>query len=407
MLIVPIVLLRHTVANGALIEPDELIPESWNGVPVTVGHPTDGGGFATANSPETLSRWHVGRIFNAGMDGDKLKGEAWIEVKRANKVAPGLIPALEAGEEMDVSTGYFSKKETATGSFKGKRYTVAHRDLKPDHLALLPGESGACSWADGCGVRANRGQGMSSKIRDALQTLAGALGIETQERGYDDDVRQMRADLISDDRSPFKPEDEDSLRMMSAPALRELRNKFLRTNSKGVEMDSKEKAALVEKITANSKIDKAALEAMSDDALKAVAAGIEPDANADKDKKPGDGGEKKPDALTAESIAEIVTNTLKEALPKMVPAALAEQERPALIARVTAGGKIDKATAEAMPIETLRAVAGAVAPIMDFSGRGGAPASITAFEKDDPAASMVPQDIGDVIRANAKAREAA
>jgi hypothetical protein len=45
-------------------------------------------------------------------------------------------------------------------------------------------------------------------------------------------VRTIIADLISDDRSPFTPEDELSLRNMSPRALRQMRSDFLKANGR-------------------------------------------------------------------------------------------------------------------------------------------------------------------------------
>jgi hypothetical protein len=327
-LVVPIVLLRHTVANNALIEADELIPESWNGVPVTVGHPaTDGGDFQSANSPEVLSAWHVGRIFNAKMEGDKLKGEAWIDIERANNVAPELVSQLESGEPMDVSTGYFSKHEKASGHYGGKHYRVKHRDLKPDHLALLPNKEGACSWKDGCGVRTNE-----SMLHQAINVLCRAVGI-------------------------------------------------------GTHKETTMKKTLIEKITANSKMKADELEMLDEKTLQMIANGLPAAKNADEedDKKKKD-EEKKPDAnakpLTEEGIAAIVANTLAKTLPAMLPAMLAEGERPALIERVTANGAITKAVAEKMDITALREVANAFAPA-DYSGRGAAMGTFNAAEENE------------------------
>jgi hypothetical protein len=172
-LIVPIVLLKQTVVNGAYVDASELIAPSWNGVPVTVHHPQDdGSAFISANSPQVLSKYHVGRIFNAELDGDTLKGEAWIEVERANKVMPALVDRLENNEQMDVSTGYLAKDRKISGSYGGKPYTLSHHDLKPDHLALLPDSIGACSWDDGCGVRANESSG---SLKQALNMIVNAI----------------------------------------------------------------------------------------------------------------------------------------------------------------------------------------------------------------------------------------
>jgi hypothetical protein len=51
-------------------------------------------------------------------------------------------------------------------------------------------------------------------------------------RGSDDDRRQIIADLISSDDSPFTPDDEDALRMMSNDALRTVRDDFLPKKAK-------------------------------------------------------------------------------------------------------------------------------------------------------------------------------
>lgn len=336
-IVVPIVLLRQTVANSAMIEAGELVPESWNGVPVTVGHPADHDGeFQSANSPEVLSSWHVGRIFNAKMEGDKLKGEAWIDVERAEKVSPGLVAQLESGEPMDVSTGYFSKHERATGKYNGKSYRVRHRDLKPDHLALLPNDEGACSWKDGCGVRTNSGLGM--KIQEAINVLCTTLGIE-------------RSD-----------------------------------NSKGSSM----KKTLIEKITANSKMKADELEALDVKTLQMIANGLPVAKNADeeaeendeeKKAKPAANSKKEAPALDADGIAAIVANTIATTLPKLLPSVMAEQDRPALVDRLVANG-FKKEVAEKMDIVALRETANMIAPA-DYSGRGGSFASFNAAEEDD------------------------
>lgn len=164
-LVVPVVMARaDVVMNGSWVPVEELIPETWNGVPVTVGHPEKDKGFTSANSPEVLTDWAVGRIFNAALDGLKLKAEAWIDMERATAVAPGLVPSLEAGLPMNISTGYFCDDEPAAGDLNGKTYTAISRKLRPDHLALLPDEEGACSWTDGCGVRTNSNYRLSHAV---------------------------------------------------------------------------------------------------------------------------------------------------------------------------------------------------------------------------------------------------
>jgi hypothetical protein len=49
----------------------------------------------------------------------------------------------------------------------------------------------------------------------------------TRARGSNDDRRQIVADLISDDRSPFTPDDETSLRAMTDATLLTMRDRYL------------------------------------------------------------------------------------------------------------------------------------------------------------------------------------
>lgn len=176
-LVVPVVMARaDVVMNKALTPKEELIPASWNGTPVTVGHPVKDGptDFISVHSPHVRPKWEVGTIFNARMDGVKLKAEAWIDLERANKLNPKLVAKIEGGKNVDVSTGFFSKDEDQKGELNGRRYTMITRDLKPDHLAILLDEPGACSWADGCGLRTNAPP--PDWPREAGRWIAGAAG---------------------------------------------------------------------------------------------------------------------------------------------------------------------------------------------------------------------------------------
>ena len=372
-LIVPVIMLRSTVPmNGARIPVEEIVPQSWNGVPVTVGHP-DQGGFVSANSPEVLSEWSVGRIFEARSDNGILKAEAWIEVARAERIAPGLVESLEAGERIDVSTGYFSRPEPMKGQIGGKPFDHVDRDIKPDHLALLPDEDGACSWADGCGVRFNRKGKRMTEAEKVIDAIKKAVGMKGNERGEDDDFRQMIADLISREESPFMPEDEESLRMMSMDTLTKMRNKFLpkakEEDKQHMSGNKQERAALVEKITANSDMKADDLEKMEDDTLKVIANGLkEPEKKADEAKANKDeGGNGK-----ARTVADMTPDDLSKMVANAVVAHDEAKERPGLIAQVVANSKITKEEAEAMDTAALRTVANGLKvdlPEPNYGGR--------------------------------------
>jgi hypothetical protein len=195
-LVVPVVMLRQTVVNRALVEINELQPEAWNGVPVTVGHPVDKDGReVSANSPTVLEQWAVGSIFNARMSGDKLLAEAWLDVARAERIGHGdVIKAIQAGEPMDVSTGYFALHVKEAGIFNGKTYVEKHKDIKPDHLALLPNAEGACNWKDGCGIRDAHKKGLIMNLvtlKSGLQQIFTALGLTVNLEGPPMDKKQL------------------------------------------------------------------------------------------------------------------------------------------------------------------------------------------------------------------------
>mgnify|MGYP006297138015 FL=1 len=149
--------------NGLCIPADEFHPGSWNGVPVTRGHPTTPGGDPdTANTPEFIASNCVGRVFNVYVDSEqKLRGELWVDT---NSVTADELNALDdAGVPVDVSTGYFAAADSAG----------YYHNIRPDHLAVLFDAPGACSWRDGCGVRANESneEGIFMKALEKFKSL--------------------------------------------------------------------------------------------------------------------------------------------------------------------------------------------------------------------------------------------
>lgn len=180
-LVVPVVMIVEGVLNGALVPASEFgkYPEAWNGRPVPVLHPEDRGVPISANRPDIIERNTIGSIFNTYVDGLKLKCEAWLNVEKAKRLGLGdLIEQLEAGEVVEVSTGYFAEDDGVSGEYNGVAYTSIHRNIRPDHLALLPGQEGACSVADGCGTRVNsKRSSLAMKVNEAWAALGHALGL--------------------------------------------------------------------------------------------------------------------------------------------------------------------------------------------------------------------------------------
>lgn len=163
-LVVPVTMMVEGVHNGShgplLHEISELgkFPEAWNGIPVVIDHPEKDGVPVSANSPEVLEECSVGKIFNTKVVGEKLRAEAWLDSEKLEKVSIDVFSALKELQPIEVSVGVFTDDEEDEGDWKNEHYTYVAKNHRPDHLAILPNAVGACSLADGCGIRANKGK---------------------------------------------------------------------------------------------------------------------------------------------------------------------------------------------------------------------------------------------------------
>lgn len=161
-LVVPMTMIVPGVLNGSkgrlLYPPDEVgkDPSSWNGVPITYYHPSKDGKPVSASHPGIEEAQGIGFV-RSPTTGEKLKGEAWIDVEKANKLDPRVVNAVRAGKLMEISTGLYTKniKAPPGSHHNGKRYDYTARNYRPDHLAILPDQRGACSISDGCGLGVN------------------------------------------------------------------------------------------------------------------------------------------------------------------------------------------------------------------------------------------------------------
>ena len=174
-LAVPMVMIKEGVLNGSdgpiLYTSEELakVPQVWNTKPVVVQHPTLNGKSLSACDPDVLEKYRVGMIMNTSWDGQRLKAEAWLEPSRLEAVDSRVLNAVQKGEMMEVSTGLFSEIEPKPGVFKGRHYKGVVRNLRPDHLAILPDSIGACSIADGAGLMRNS--------RKEMELILNSFGI--------------------------------------------------------------------------------------------------------------------------------------------------------------------------------------------------------------------------------------
>jgi len=182
-LVAPMVMLTEGVfagSNGPLYYPASELsktPEVWNHKPVVVYHPSANGQGCSACSPEILSTRKVGLIMNAKFDGGKLKAEAWLEETRVQAVDTRVMAAINKKQVMELSTGLYTDNESMEGEFEGKKYSQIARNYRPDHLALLPDQKGACSIMDGAGfLRLNAAELSDNEVKQALQALVPLVG---------------------------------------------------------------------------------------------------------------------------------------------------------------------------------------------------------------------------------------
>ncbi len=162
-LVVPVIaLLGDVVLAGRHSDGPEFIPArvlaqapgGWNGRPVVAFHP-DG----SANTPDALSAYQYGYIFNTEFSDNRLRMEAWLSPSRAQyagKDAEDVIVRCQAGEMVEVSIGAWADIERIEGTApNGERYVGIWRAVVPDHLAVglqTQGGVGACSIDMGCGA---------------------------------------------------------------------------------------------------------------------------------------------------------------------------------------------------------------------------------------------------------------
>jgi 2'-5' RNA ligase len=173
-LVVPAVAVVEGVLNGNLVHREEIAAyvEAWNGRPFVIRHPKRNGEYISANSPEVLAESGAGFLFNSRMDNDRLRCEIWMDVAKAKALGGSAVEVLrrfEANEPTELSTGYFCDLEPTSGYFKGQFYRGVQRNLRPDHIAALPDETGACSWNDGCGApRVNKAHLVTNQQHDGV-----------------------------------------------------------------------------------------------------------------------------------------------------------------------------------------------------------------------------------------------
>jgi hypothetical protein len=176
-LIVPGVL---SGSQGPILYPAEELskdPSVWNGMPIVVYHPVVNGQPVSARDPYILDKQGIGVILRTKFN-EKLTCEGWFDYKSVAQVDNRVLEALESGTPMELSTGLALDGQPAPDGavFNGKPYTYIGKNYRPDHVAILPDQIGACSLNDGCGIHNVAALGHSQLRRllaDAIEKRFG------------------------------------------------------------------------------------------------------------------------------------------------------------------------------------------------------------------------------------------
>lgn len=143
-------------SKGALYYPPEECArnvQAWDSMPITVGHPTHplNGSPVSATHPSVTP---IGFLANTRFNG-KLRTEGWFDAETTKHESRDIWNSLQAGQPIELSTGLYTENEPNLGQHNGKSYEYIARNYRPDHLAVLTSQTGACSVQDGCGVLVN------------------------------------------------------------------------------------------------------------------------------------------------------------------------------------------------------------------------------------------------------------
>ena len=244
-LVVPVTMMVEGVHNGShgplLHTIAELgkFPEVWNGIPVVIDHPEVDGQNVSANDPDIIDTRTVGRVYRTHVNGNRLKAQAWLDEEKLKAICPTTFEKVKSGEQLEVSVGVFSDEEKIDGDWNGEVYEARAINHRPDHLAILPTSQGACSLADGCGIRANKSN-LNLKTK-SMETNAQVTDMEAKRKELGMSVAEFYA-------VPRDPPSESKLPIFDADHVRNAMARFNQTQG----LDAEEKKSAHGKIASKA-----------------------------------------------------------------------------------------------------------------------------------------------------------
>ena len=162
-LVAPVSLIVPGVLNGSRgplfysLEETSKNPSAWDHMPIVVYHPEAAGLPVSARDPDVLNKQGIGIVLRSRIANGKLVAEGWFDTARTRQVDSRVLENLESRKPIELSTGISLDPVPAPegSTHNGVGYDFVARNYRPDHLAILPDQIGACSLKDGCGVLVN------------------------------------------------------------------------------------------------------------------------------------------------------------------------------------------------------------------------------------------------------------
>lgn len=162
--VVPIV--DDIVMNGIFYPADEINKSymTLNDNLMPLDHPRINNEHVSALNPQAINNFYIGAWGrNVRKSNDRVLMDAYIDRKFAESTEKGRMLVNRLDDMMSgknttpihVSTGLTYTPDNQSGSSKGKRYTAIARNMKFDHVAILPDKQGAATPDDGVGIFVN------------------------------------------------------------------------------------------------------------------------------------------------------------------------------------------------------------------------------------------------------------
>jgi hypothetical protein len=318
VIIVPSATLPDGVVMNSIMYAAEEIEKAYltlEKTPAPAGHPVDNeGNFISALDPEAQVGFGIG-AWNENVT--RVNGRVFMdkvivtEVAARSEKGRAVLAAIDAGEPIHTSTGLLTELVDEEGEANGAQYTARAVNMIFDHDAILIGEEGAATPAQGVGMLVNgkRLDVINSSLSEDMQREAEYYAMQLAQTMRRSEDASLASRIIEAVKAMFSPD-------------RAERN--LQTNEADMTVSQEQFDALAEKVTA-------------------LEAGI---------------GETVKNAIT-EAMAP-VTNKL--AAIEAGEAAKVEAEKAELVNRLTATGVVEQAEAEGLDLAALRIMANKLAP---------------------------------------------